>query len=85
MNIYRNSKIYYKSIAVFIICFFFSYIIVLADTHTSKGSGDWSAAGSWNPKGPPEATDNVIIASGHTIVLDVDFAANSNITNLSSG
>ena len=55
-------------------------------TFTSQvTSGNWNSSGSWtentngNPAdsdGIPDADDDVIIASGHTITLTVDAAAN---------
>ena len=43
-------------------------------TRTSVGSGNWSAAGTWDT-GVPADTDTVVIASGHTVVFDVDQSA----------
>lgn len=43
-------------------------------TRTSVGSGNWSAAGTWDT-GVPADTDAVVIASGHTVVFDVDQSA----------
>ena len=40
-------------------------------TTTSVGSGNWSEAGTWN-NGVPANGDSVVIASGHTVVFDVD-------------
>lgn len=38
---------------------------------TSVGSGDWSAAGTWDT-GVPVDGDSAVIASGHTVDFDVD-------------
>lgn len=43
-------------------------------TRTSSKSGDWSAAGTWDT-GVPADGDDVVIASGHEVVFDVDQSA----------
>lgn len=43
-------------------------------TRTSTKSGDWSAAGTWDT-GVPADGDDVVIASGHEVVFDVDQSA----------
>ncbi|GEM_PF-2233515 len=47
---------------------------VLAATITSVADGNWSASGTWD-NGVPQAGDDVIIASGTTVTLDVSSAA----------
>jgi len=62
-------------------------------SYTSRGDGSWSTASSWTPSsgvapttpGVPllNTTDNVTIASGHTMVISADMAfavSNPNIT-----
>lgn len=41
---------------------------------TSVGSGNWSAAGTWDT-GVPADGDSAVIAAGHTVVFDVDQSA----------
>lgn len=43
-------------------------------TRTSVGSGNWSAAGTWDT-GVPADTDAVVIASGHVVTFDADQSA----------
>jgi len=43
-------------------------------TRTSTKSGDWSSAGTWDT-GVPADGDDVVIASGHEVVFDVDQSA----------
>lgn len=40
-------------------------------TRTSVGSGNWSAAGTWDT-GVPVDTDVVVIAAGHAVLMDAD-------------
>ncbi|MGB8191909.1 MAG: G8 domain-containing protein [Chitinophagaceae bacterium] len=52
---------------------------------TSAQSGNWSTASTWAGGIVPTATDNVIIASGHTITYDVaSGSANSLVVNNSA-
>ncbi|MFA4917317.1 MAG: S8 family serine peptidase, partial [Syntrophales bacterium] len=48
----------------------------VAATKTSTASGNWNAA-IWSPAGTPVAGDDVIIASGHTVTLNVAGACNN--------
>lgn len=43
-------------------------------TRTSVGTGNWSAAGTWDT-GIPADGDDVVIASGHVVTFDVDQSA----------
>ena len=55
---------------------------VLAQTITSSGNGNWSSAGTWVGGIVPASTDNVVVASGHTIAVD---DANAVCNNISFG
>lgn len=50
-------------------------------TYTSTATGNWSTM-TWSPAGTPGASDNVIIANGHTVTLD---AATISINDLTIG
>ncbi len=52
---------------------------VQAATITSRTSGDWSSSSTWNG-GVPQADDDVVIASGHTVTLDIDSAPIGTLT-----
>jgi hypothetical protein len=49
-----------------------------AVTKTSAGSGNWNTAATWSPSGVPASADYVIIATGHTVIVD----ATKSITNV---
>ncbi len=51
-----------------------------ADTCTSSNSGNWNTAGTWSCNHVPAAGDNVIIASGHTITVDIDTTSLASLT-----
>ncbi len=51
-----------------------------AGTKTSTGTGNWSVAGTWSPSGVPTAGDNVTIADGHTVTIDVTPAVCNDLT-----
>lgn len=53
-----------------------------AVTKTSNvaSTGNWNTAGSWSPSGVPAAGDDVIIAAGDTINLNVNTAAIASLT-----
>lgn len=42
---------------------------------TSTGSTSWNSAGTWSPSGVPAAGDTVVIATGHTVTIDVTTAS----------
>jgi hypothetical protein len=50
----------------------------MATNYTSSGSGNWSSAATWGGGGTPGAAsgDTATIASGHTVIVDVDGTAN---------
>lgn len=43
-----------------------------AVTKTSAGTGNWGTAGTWSPSGVPAAADDVVIANGHVVTLNVN-------------
>lgn len=51
-----------------------------AGNKISLGTGNWNTAGSWTPSGVPVAGDNVTIANGHTITIDINNATCNNLT-----
>lgn len=58
--------------------------LALAATTTSKATGNWSSSGTWT-NGVPGINDDVVIASGHTVTLDVDSAKLATLTVNSGG
>lgn len=46
---------------------------------TSAATGLWSAPGTWSPSGVPTSLDNVIIADGTTVTIDVITATCNNL------
>ncbi|MFY8159867.1 MAG: hypothetical protein ACOVNU_00930, partial [Candidatus Kapaibacteriota bacterium] len=57
----------------------FASIDSLAATITSAASGNWNAGATWVGGVVPSNTDDVIIASGHTVVVNLDLTqANGN-------
>lgn len=58
----------------------------LAITVTSAGTGNWNNAGTWSPSGVPASSDDVVIASGDVITLDISTTCKSlTFTSGSSG
>ena len=51
-----------------------------AGTITSVASGNWSAPATWSTGAVPTATDNVQIADGHTVNIDITAPACLNLT-----
>lgn len=60
-----------------LILFFFSlnYQFAHGAGKTSVASGNWSSPATWSPSGVPSATDDVIIAATHTVIIDNNFSA----------
>lgn len=52
-------------------------VFVKAAVKTSVGSGSWNSAATWSPSGIPAATDDVFIATGHTLLINADVNAKS--------
>jgi len=46
----------------------------------STGSTNWSLAGTWSPSGVPAAGDNVTILATHTVTMNSNPGACSNLT-----
>lgn len=47
-----------------------------AGNKVSVATGNWNTAGTWTPVGVPTAGDNVTIANGHTVTIDVAAVCN---------
>lgn len=71
----KPSKIIHLFLMVFL---FLTTPFVNAATITSAGSGNWATTTTWVGGVVPLATDNVIIATGHSLTV----AASTGITNL---
>jgi hypothetical protein len=67
-----------KMLCLFILIAFVSFNVSFAQI-TSVADGNWSAAGTWVGGVVPTSTDNVVISTGTTVTVDVDFT----IINLS--
>lgn len=48
-----------------------------AGNKVSVVTGNWNTAGTWTPAGVPSAADNVTIANGHTVTIDVNATCNN--------
>lgn len=70
------------SVPLFTCCIFAALLTssAYAVTKTSAGSGNWSSSSTWSPAGEPANGDDVIIASGHTVIINVTTNAVSGIT-----
>jgi hypothetical protein len=61
-----------KGLAVVLIFILnFSFLTSYAITKTSTGSTNWGTASTWSPSGVPAAGDDVVIANGHTVTVNV--------------
>ena len=75
-----------KLVKIILILTIFSFLLIspkiYAATKTSVASGNWNAGSTWAVTGgtAPGFGDDVIIATGHTIVLDTDTAALNSLT-----
>ncbi len=49
-------------------------------TYISTGSGFWNTAGTWNIGAVPGPNDNVIIANGHTVTINVNTPSCHNLS-----
>lgn len=56
---------------VFMLAMILGSIEANAVTKTSTGTGNWNTAGTWSPNGVPAAGDDVVIAAGHTVTIDL--------------
>ncbi|MEO8087503.1 MAG: T9SS type A sorting domain-containing protein [Bacteroidota bacterium] len=43
-----------------------------ATSRISIASGDWNASATWSPSGSPSPTDNITIATGHTVTVSTN-------------
>ncbi len=48
-----------------------------AGSKTSVATGLWNTAATWSPIGVPSSSDNVTIANGHTVTIDVNATCNN--------
>jgi hypothetical protein len=48
-----------------------------AGSKTSVATGLWNTAATWSPTGVPSISDNVTIANGHTVTIDVNATCNN--------
>ncbi len=70
----------FPQLFVVMTAFFLPLSATTAATKTSTGSGNWNTAATWSPSGVPATSDDVIIASGHTVVVDVNTASVGTLT-----
>ena len=50
---------------------------VQAGTKTSTGSANWGNANTWTPSGVPSSGDDVIIAPGHMVTVNITAECNT--------
>ncbi|MES2680612.1 MAG: T9SS type A sorting domain-containing protein [Bacteroidota bacterium] len=55
-----------------------------AGNKISITTGNWNTAGTWSPSGVPTAADNVTIANGHVVSINVDAQCNNLIVGQGS-
>ncbi|TAE73784.1 MAG: hypothetical protein EAZ85_06265, partial [Bacteroidetes bacterium] len=60
-----------------LICIFLSSFLSLKAQITSTGTGNWSTPALWTGGVVPGAGDNVVIAAGHTITVDMPASCNN--------
>ena len=61
-----------------------SQITNAAGNKVSNSSGNWNTAGIWTPNGVPTAADNVTIANGHSVNINVSGQCNNLIVGQGS-
>jgi autotransporter-associated beta strand protein len=83
----NNAMTFLKQFRGFLLLLFMFFIVYSAGavTKTSTGTGLWNTAATWSPSGVPAAGDEVIIASGHTVTLDVNTVNNLLSLTVNSG
>ncbi|MBK7887549.1 MAG: T9SS type A sorting domain-containing protein [Bacteroidetes bacterium] len=73
---YNISK---KQVLLFIF-FITLHLSSLAVTKTTTGNGNWNSSSTWSPSGQPSASDDVIIATGHSPNVNVSNAQCKSLT-----
>ncbi|TAG42727.1 MAG: hypothetical protein EAZ31_05630, partial [Cytophagia bacterium] len=61
-------KFFFTTLLLFFLCF----SQLFAVTRTSTGTGNWNTPALWTGGFVPVAGDDVIIASGHTVTLNLN-------------
>ncbi len=71
-----------KPLCIIVVSFFLVILSnpALALLKTSAGSGNWGTSSTWLPSGVPAAGDDVIIAAGHNVSINVTTGALSSLT-----
>ena len=72
----------YVRIAAFIFTMAFCFVGLNASavTKTSNGTGSWNTSARWSPSGAPNVGDDVIIALGSSITIDVSTNSLASLT-----
>jgi hypothetical protein len=69
-----------KKSFILVIAHLLSITVVSFAQKTTAASGNWTDAATWTGGVPPTVTDDVVIATGHNIVLNTTTAACKNLT-----
>ena len=69
----KRKSFYFKLLSVAIIFVaLFSTQNCFAVLKTSAGTGNWNAGATWTPAGVPGNGDDVVIAAGHTVTININ-------------